>query len=420
MTPAEASAAALQRLELTLSAGALPEEVAQRGAELLMRLKSPVNLAVIGMEGSGKSRLINMLLDDTVIPDDLSAPLVEIVRGDAPSTRYTAGGETLALQEGGKAPADCVLARIERPLDALRDMSVTEVRLSGSPSNQMAAVQRALLRADIVLWVSQEFSAHEQALWSAAPETLKDHSFLVLAKADQMMMKGTLTDRLDRLEGIVAEEFYNLYPVATLQAISARRGAAGCDASKWEASGAKSLIDALRRQILTGRREDTDSALLYLNRYGVSADEARAVTPAANDAPAAAHEAASAASPSAPALLRGGTPMDQAPPAFAAALEYLQDHAARMLALAAKEGAASNDDILERCSSIANGLVDILMEEGAGENADPGLAALRDDVVEGADMMLLFQLEKNDDAATDAVTLLIQLKREVAARLNSS
>ena len=42
------------------------------------------------------------------------------------------------------------------------------------------------------------------------------------------------------------------------------------------------------------------------------------------------------------------------------------------------------------------------------------LQELQSDAQESAEMMLLFQLEKDEDAAVDAVTLLLQLKKEIA------
>ena len=36
------------------------------------------------------------------------------------------------------------------------------------------------------------------------------------------------------------------------------------------------------------------------------------------------------------------------------------------------------------------------------------------DTEDSAEMMLLFQLERDEDAAVDAVTLLLQLKKEIA------
>ena len=49
--------------------------------------------------------------------------------------------------------------------------------------------------------------------------------------------------------------------------------------------------------------------------------------------------------------------------------------------------------------------------------ADPALRPLRQDAAEGHDMLVLLQLEGGEEAALDAVTLLLQLKQEMSSRL---
>ncbi|MGR3291699.1 MAG: hypothetical protein ACU0C9_10970, partial [Paracoccaceae bacterium] len=71
-------------------------------------------------------------------------------------------------------------------------------------------------------------------------------------------------------------------------------------------------------------------------------------------------------------------------------------------------------DILDECVNTANQLVEIF-ESGSSTHSD--CQELHDDLMEAADMMLLMQLEQGDGPAADAVTLLLQLRREMETSL---
>jgi hypothetical protein len=120
----------------------------------------------------------------------------------------------------------------------------------------------------MVIWCSQAFTPAERWLWSAMPDRLKDHGFLVLTKADELIREGTLADADRRLDDIVAEEFHSLVPVATLQGLAALCRDTGTDRDALAASGAEALISALLAHVEQGRRADLDAALLFLSRFG--------------------------------------------------------------------------------------------------------------------------------------------------------
>jgi len=259
-----------QQLEQALDYGHVPDEEKRRAEQLLMRLKSPVRVVLIGKPGSGKSRLVNMLTGQSVIPETPDLPPLEVRFGPQPRTVYLmADGAEQAcdgLQLDLPPPPETAIIRAELPLEVLNRFCLTEISLEGSATDQKALVYWALNRADIVLWCSQAFDASEQALWAPAEEALKDHSFLVLTKADQLQMKGVLSDRIGQLEEIVAEEFFRMYPIATIQAISASSDSEIRDAPLWASSGGKALMDAINKVVNTGRSADADNALMFLRR----------------------------------------------------------------------------------------------------------------------------------------------------------
>lgn len=352
MTPPAISEHVIEALSATLASDRVPGEARLYGARLLDRLRTPVNVVVMGRPQAGKSRLIEML--------------------------------------SGRHP----------PVPLATRTTLTEVTLEGSPETLRATADRAFDSANIVLWCTETFDAVERALWAVAPDTLKDNSFLVVTKADRLLMTGRLQDRLADLSDIVAQEFHSLYPVATLRAIAGwgRTGQTGPDL--WSASGGRALHDAVLRLVDTGQRTDADNALLFLSRYAATAGPA----PAHRGPPVLAQDLA--------------TPQDGAADAqraqvLAEALAYLQDRADSLLSDLDMVGSKGCGHVLSHCLETATTLSDLLGEFTGGDTA---LSGLQGDVQESADMMLLLQLEQSDDAATDAVTLLLQLKKDMADR----
>ena len=403
----------VETLSAALASDRVPGEARLHGARLLDRLKTPVNVVVMGKPQVGKSRLIHMLLGRPLHLPVADQPAFEVMHGprdrqhllreDARIEDWTDGTRT-------EIPEDAAMMRLELPVPLLTRMTLTEVSLEGPPETMRAVADWAFDRADIVLWCTQGFDAIERALWAVAPDTLKDHSFLVLTKADHLLMKGQLQDRLADLSGIVAQEFHSLYPVATIQAISARAGTGQTGPDVWTASGGRALHDAVLRLVDTGRRADADNALLFLSRYAAATGQERVpprpAAPTPGSAPEAAPDPVGDAAPEAAEDL-------QRAEVLAEALAYLQDRADRLLSELDMTASDDCGHVLAHCLETATTLSDLL---GEFAREDAALTGLQDDIQESADMMLLLQLEHSEDAATDAVTLLLQLKKDMADR----
>jgi hypothetical protein len=400
MSGAQAMATVQNRLAAALETGGMPRGAGARGAQLLARLKAPVSVVVMGPPGSGKTSLVNLLIGRPVVPEGIDLPVTEIVSGPVPRTVFTLSDGTIRAVDGIAAPEtmaeDAILVRLELPVPVLDSLSLTEIRVAGSHAEQRAAVDWAVRRADIVLWCSQGFGPGERDLWSAVPETLKDHSFLVLTMADQLQMKGLLQDRIAILSDVVAEEFHSLMPLATLHALAARNAQSRENPALWAASGGSALMRALLRQVQTGRAADADSALVFLSRYA-SGD--LPVPAAAVTAPVASAEAVPA-----PAGRRGDG-------FIGSAIEFLAARSGELVRGLPEDDADRRAFVLDHCLSTATELGGLLMQADPG---DPAAADLQEDMAEGLDMLLLLQLEKTDAAAADAVTLMLQLGKELA------
>lgn len=378
------------QLEHTLSSGLLPSNVSGWGSQLLQRLRQPVQVAVTGAPGSGKSALIDMLLGRVVTGRNAAGLLTRICLGPQEQVEFeTATGER--LQQAGclanaAVPPGAVRARQYLPDPRLRTHSYTEIPLSGPPARQQETLQQAAAMADIVLWCSETFPEADQSLWAAMPDRTKDHSFLVLTMADRQIMRGALSGLIEALEPVAAEEFLGVYPVAAIQGLTAQAADTPAE-DLWRSSGGKQLADDVKRQIDLGRASDADQAELLIRQFG---GEPLADTPA----PA----AATAETQQAPAA------------SLAAALDQLQTGAEDMLAQAEAAGGPQAGPVLAQCMDLIRGL-------SASLEALPGSAALtaaKEAAQDGEELLMLCQLEQDEDAAIDAVTLLFQLKKELA------
>ncbi|MEE9387455.1 MAG: hypothetical protein V3U96_02495 [Paracoccaceae bacterium] len=269
---------------------------------------------------------------------------------------------------------------------AIGGISVTKVALSPVLPKAGDTAALAYANADIVLWCSQEFSDVEQAQWASAPEDLKDRSLLVLTKADSFLANKSLTSVMERLQKIAADEFHSFVPMATLQAISACPNAGAIDEPLLKASGGRALLDTINNQVELGCQADLDQAQLFLKRF-------HADIPVISEADAV------------PGDVQGADIIDLS----RAAIEYV---AQQTVTLTDIMEASDTAEILEFCNDTAIGLADIVTDELSTEE---NILALQGDLLEAADVMLLLEMEASQVSAADAVTLLLQLTRDLTS-----
>ncbi|GAA0285354.1 hypothetical protein [Rhodovulum strictum] len=362
----------LSRLEQAVAADHLPGKARDYGQRLLARLRAPLRLVVTGPAGSGKSELARLLCGRT---DPAMAP--------------GPGGE----------PA-------ETPSVLFRNLVVIELGLPAPGSGTPSAGAIEQTSPDIILWCTQGFGHAEAQVWARVPDNLKDHAFLVLTKADELMRHGVLDERLDDLREVVETEFHSLLPIATAQAAAAMAGTGIADAALHARSGATALFEALTRMIEQGRGADQDAADLFIRRHGHPALRSLSMEAPTVDA-----------SPVCPSLADAvtetqGNPALPDPEAVVSerAIHLLDAHCADFPDAIDGDDPAGIRALLALCARTAGALGDIVEEAGlAGD--------LAEDVLEANEMLLLLTLEQDETAAADAVTLLLQLRRGFEARL---
>ncbi len=373
------------------------------GAQIIDHLSDAVRIVVIGRSNCGKSSLINMFLGSDVLGKFPISDMTEVVYGPKAQVSLTwPDGATQTFSGLAIDPQSCagvIRARIELPDDSLQAQSFCEINLPEDAEQQPQVFQAALQSGQVFVWCSEQFDVSEQALWHSAPDAIKDHSFLALTKADRQMMKGDLPRRLEALDEIVADEFLGLHPIATLHALSARSG----DTFKqdlWVASGGRDLMDAVQAQVRSGRAAELDRAAMLL---------AQLVEAPAQSAPSPHHRSKPQDAKSHVEKTGHEELLDQ--------LQlHLQSCAQDLISDLDKGLVPDGKAILKKCANTVHELTAML-----SENPDDGVdvSGLLDDARDGEEMLMLLQVEQSPTAAEDAVFLMLQLKKEIGARVQA-
>lgn len=294
---ADAHAETARKLIGVLSEGRIPNHLRQRAEALVDRMTKPVRVTIFGFPGSGKSTLANLLLGSSVLNPKDRLPTVQITGGETVKSSCTLpDGSTVdfphfnTAEIAAKSP---IFVNAEMPLPALGKISVMEVVANGGPAELSRALAWAAERTDISIWCTQTFGPAEQSVWKAATEDMKDHGFMVLTKADALARDGTLNSVVANLQQQGAEEFNRILPVATLDAIAARKADGTIDRDQLTRSGGRALIAEILREVDLGLQAAVDQAEILLQRF----------PPKASPAPAAKVEAAPKPAPAAPATV---------------------------------------------------------------------------------------------------------------------
>lgn len=261
-----------QRLGRALDRGLLPAGGPAEAAErLIERLERPARIALLGLPGSGKSSILNLLVGAVVVPETLRLPTIIVQHGDTArmictltdgSTKILPGSnlaDVLAL-----APA---LVTLEMDLAALKVISLLEVSAGPVEAEQKRAATWASKRADIVIWCTTSYLPKEQMVWESLPDAVKDNSFMFLTKVDLLGSRQQASAMHDRVELRAGEEFRQILSISAKEARAAMPPGGPVNRDLFRDSGANAVISAIKTRVQSGRRADTDTAELLLARH---------------------------------------------------------------------------------------------------------------------------------------------------------
>jgi hypothetical protein len=260
-----------QALSQALMAGKIPANAVETAEALLARLKQPVRVSLMGLPGSGKSTVANLLLNDTVVPDSISLPTTQYVLGKTASATLTLSDgrtETIAGADPYTiAAAAPMFVEVALPLPALGRINILEVVAPATIKDQQRAMHWAAKRTDLAVWCSDNFERSEQALWDTMPDAMKDNGFLLMTHADQALARGDLEQKLANIRQNHAYQFNKIMPIATPVAIAARQPDGTVDKPMMQKSGGLTLISSILRQVDTSLQATVDQAETIVATY---------------------------------------------------------------------------------------------------------------------------------------------------------
>jgi hypothetical protein len=486
-------------LSQALMAGKIPASSIETGETLLKRLRQPVRVTLMGLPGSGKSTLTNLLLNDIVIPKGISLPTTQYVHGESPEATLTLTDgrtETLAGADPFEiAAASPMYVEVALPLAALGRINVLEIVAPATLQDQQRAMHWAAKRTDVAIWCTQHFDRSEQALWDTMPDAMKDSGFLLLTHADEALARGQLDQTLAHVRQNFAYQFNKIMPIATPSAIAARQPDGTVDKPMMQKSGGLTLISSILRQVDMSLQGTVDQAELMVKTHkdapatnkkarpavskpipiDATAVEAAPTTPepkvetpvpqVPTPAPVVAEidstnvvemktakqvDAATtkpAPRPRAQSTLVAvenneppATPVAEAPKktrpgfmpkarsaaiiprakpetceAYLEAISYLTKQGRTLTQNVANDAELSSNDLMnasaENIMWVSDFLEDLTIKD------DPVLEKTRTRALDAAELVQLMQIEKNESAALDALSLVIQLKRDLEAEI---
>lgn len=414
---AAAQAETQNRLAEAITAGALPGAVQDRALELQADLEAPTRLSLLGLPRVGKTAVLNLLAGAQVVPEGCDLGTVQLVHGPVERTVLTLPDRENVTLDRLPTPAALAglypaLTRIEAPLPALGRISLMKLGQAYDHEGQRRAIRWAVKQSDIMIWCTEAFSSVEQALWQTVPDHMHDHSVLLRTRMD--MTRGERDGIVSALRGQAGDAFRHVLGVSAHEARAART-AETVDKDRMRAAGGTKLISTLLRQIERGRQHLIDEADVLLLKYGsaepkpararpksAEAAATRKETPPERPTEAATEPADTAASNTAP---------DTSRQVFHAAIEHLGKVGRT---LEANTDAAPRV-VLDRSAATLDWMRDHLDSADLGTT---GLAAhLRQMTQDAEDLVQLMRIEQTAETDTDAVLLLLQLKRGFQAAL---
>ncbi len=474
-----------------LVSGKIPADAADAANALLKRLRQPVRVTLLGLPGAGKSTLVNLLLNDAVIPDGISLPTTQYVHGDTPSAVMTLSDgrrETLDKADPFQiAAAAPMFVEVALPLAALGRINVLEVVAPAVLQDQQRAMHWAAKRTDLALWCTDNFDRSEQALWDTMPDAIKDNAYLLLTHADQALARGELDHLLGSIRQNHAYQFNKIMPIATPSAIAARQPDGSVDKAMMQKSGALTLISSILKQVDARLQGAVDEAGAMVAQYKdapvAKIAEPVAQTPVAQEpvitpskpvnvvemktakpvdmveaaaksaprprvksklvaiepsrptqkpqaAPAPAPQAPVATAPAADPAPKKARPgfmpkarttviIPRATPetcaAYDEAIAYLTKQGRALTQDMAANDNLSSDHLMNASADNIMWLSDYLEDLSIAD--DPVLEKSRTRALDAAELVQLMQIEKNDSAALDALSLVIQLKRDLESEI---
>lgn len=383
----------LGELKQAIAADRLPSKLQDRAEQLRDRIEQPLRIGLLGRPAAGKSTLRDLLVGTNVVLADVKMPTLDLTYADPARAICTlADGSKVTFHDIDPykiAELAPVFVEMQMPLPALAKISVLDIEAPDDPVALQRASFWAVKRSDVLLWCSKAFDDAELAIWSQMSDEIKDHAFLMITHADRLRDDDRLDALLAHAAMTAADEFHKILAIATTDAIAARQSDGSVDKKLMHESGGMALIAAILKQVESGKQSAVDAAQMLLAQHQETI--------------------ASPPTPAPTALVKSQTATQAA---YRTALDQIT---AKSQNLIARADDATPAQITAEIVAQLQWLCDYLEENG--DDANPSLLRARDTAFDAADLVQLMQMERRDSAAIEAVSLLLQVKRELQAEL---
>lgn len=257
-------------LKQAVESGLLPDSVQENAEKLLARLQKPVRLALLGLPGSGKSTLMNLLVGEQVNSPGVRLPTLQLLYGETEKSICTLPDGSKTVLDGVNveeiSALSPVFVEVQMPLPALAKISILEVVAPNDPTAVHRASQWAVKRCDVALWCTRGFNQSEQQIWSAMPDLIKDHALCMITRADLLRTEGLFEATVGAVSSAAADEFKQVIPIGTTEAIAARRADGTVNKEMMRESGGTALMSAVLKQVDLGRQSAIDMADVLLHQ----------------------------------------------------------------------------------------------------------------------------------------------------------
>ncbi len=433
-----------------VASGQFPAKVQKQAESLLARLQRPTRVSVLGLPGSGKSEILNLLAGAQIVPWGVELGTIKLSHGAQNRTKLILpDGTDITFDdlpnEANVVPHLPVMTEIEAPLPALSKISLMEIGKAPDVESQRKAMVWAARHTDIAIWCTQrDFDREEQTLWTLLSEDLRDHAILLRTRSETLA-EDRASVRVE-LQCRVGSDFEHVICISAKEAEAAKAGDT-IDKDMLRASGGMKLISTLLQDIERGRQNLIDHAELMMAQHGL--EGLAPPTPVARPVTAPLEEPAQAEDPSSaePTIAENdaATETDPAPEAepqteeppvantpeedptedAAEPTPEVEDaslHEATVIAFdeaAARLRQVGSDLVTDDAPDqrkILNASVEVLtwLDEHLSNDDlpdHPELERFRVMTQDANDLVQLLKLEDSEDASLDAVSVLLQLNR---------
>ncbi|NNF23338.1 MAG: hypothetical protein HKN63_00825 [Rhodobacteraceae bacterium] len=211
--------------------------------------KRKPRIALMGEFSAGKSTLSNLMIGSDVIPMKVTAtqlpPLWMSYGDDAPYREDLDGNQhpvdTDHLEDIPVSETSFV--RLFAKVDLLEICDLIDTPGISDPNMPADVWQRAAEQADGVIWLThatQAWRQSESAVWDSLPDTLCDHSLLLLTRMDKILNERDRERVVRRVEKETKGLFREVLPISLTEAMASED-----DHDLWVSSGADRFTQSL-------------------------------------------------------------------------------------------------------------------------------------------------------------------------------